>query len=244
MPSMNTMSADAPSGGGSYENTRGGQGVWDTCRVDPDIAHLGPDELPPRIFGYGSLVFRTGFEFINKRPAVVPHFCRRFWQSSIDHRGTHDSPGRTALLLRPTDVQKVDCNLNAPEDVRGYVYDVDPTKWKQWILKELDIREKNGYTRTLGTAIFDDGAKEDVVVYVGSIDLKENPSFAYGSIDETARIIAKAAGPSGTNLEYLKKLHRVREISDSYLDELVARVDAISEESHSAPRVDGISEES
>ena len=40
------------------------------------------------VFGYGSLVWRPGFEFHSKHIGFIEGFARRFWQGNATHRGT------------------------------------------------------------------------------------------------------------------------------------------------------------
>lgn len=47
-------------------------------------------ELKPRlwIFGYGSLVWRPGFEFTSRKVGFIRGYSRRFWQGDTFHRGS------------------------------------------------------------------------------------------------------------------------------------------------------------
>lgn len=46
-------------------------------------------ELPPVwIFGYGSLVWRPGFEFTSRKVGFIRGYSRRFWQGDTFHRGS------------------------------------------------------------------------------------------------------------------------------------------------------------
>ena len=79
----------------SLAETVGGTSAlgWTRAKVDPELAKRSIDEIPNRIFGYGSLVWRAGMTYVKRRPAEVTGFVRRFWLSSTDHRGTAENPG-------------------------------------------------------------------------------------------------------------------------------------------------------
>ena len=51
------------------------------------------------VFGYGSLVWRPGFEFHSKHIGFIEGFTRRFWQGNVTHRGTPSSVSFQYLFL-------------------------------------------------------------------------------------------------------------------------------------------------
>jgi cation transport regulator ChaC len=144
------------------------------------------------IFAYGSLLFRPGFEYVERRPAIAPGYARSFRQASPDHRGTHESPGRVVTL------QAV-----AGASCAGALYWVaEPT---ERLLAELDHRERAGYER-IRLSVQCDGLGIDAVTWLAPAG---NPYDA-GELQlaELASLIRAAAGPSGRNDEYVYLLER------------------------------------
>tara|TARA_B100000446_G_C10530920_1_gene333654 strand:+ start:543 stop:1118 length:576 start_codon:yes stop_codon:yes gene_type:complete len=149
------------------------------------------------LFGYGSLIYKVDFPFLEQRPAAIRGWARRFWQGSHDHRGTPEAPGRVVTLIEQ------------PGAVcRGVAYRVSPN-----VFEYLDVREKNGYLRFSTTMTFDDGSHAEGLVYIATED---NEAFL-GEAPEAdiARQIALATGPSGPNSEYLLRLaDSLRQLGD------------------------------
>mgnify|MGYP000566090629 CR=1 FL=1 len=61
--------------GESLADTVGGASAlgWQKAKVDPALAQRPIEDVPNRIFGYGSLVWRAGMTYIKRRPAEVFH---------------------------------------------------------------------------------------------------------------------------------------------------------------------------
>lgn len=157
------------------------------------------------LFGYGSLIFKADFPFIERRPASITGWTRRFWQGSHDHRGTEAAPGRVVTL--------------APEPgavCHGMAYLVTPEEFAH-----LDYREKNGYLRLATEIRFEDGSSVEGLVYIAT---HENAAYlGPASERDIARQIAGARGPSGPNSEYLLELAKaLRELGkfDAHVAEI------------------------
>lgn len=140
------------------------------------------------LFGYGSLIFKPDFAFLERRPATIANWTRRFWQGSHDHRGTLTAPGRVVTLV--------------PEPgalCAGMAYLITPA-----VFAHLDHREKNGYLRFAVDMTFDDGTSAEGLVYIADA---ANAAFLGAAAEvEIARQIASASGPSGRNRDYLLEL--------------------------------------
>lgn len=142
------------------------------------------------LFGYGSLIFKADFPFLDRRPAWIGGWSRRFWQGSHDHRGTEAAPGRVVTLVPEPDAA---CH--------GMAYLVTPEEFAH-----LDHREKNGYLRLATQMHFDDGSSDEGIVYIAT---HENAAYLGPASElDIARQIAGARGPSGPNSEYLLALAR------------------------------------
>src|SRR3954463_2811425 len=68
------------------------------------------------VFGYGSLMWRPGFDFIERRAAILHGRRRAFCIYSVHHRGTYQRPG---LVL----------GLAPGGSTRGCAYRVAEANW-------------------------------------------------------------------------------------------------------------------
>ncbi len=172
------------------------------------------------IFGYGSLVWRPAFPHLRSRVATIAGYVRRFWQGSTDHRGWPDRPGRVVTLLPDQHESLGLGHVDRTQRCWGTAYEIplgDPEK----VLAGLDHRERGGYDRVeVEISLFDGslrpgpsvdrGAEEPPavagLVYIAS---PENTNYlGAASIEEIARQVASASGPSGANSDYVFELAR------------------------------------
>ena len=163
---------------------------------------------PTWVFGYGSLIWRQDFPYIDARRAHIDGWMRRFWQGSHDHRGVQSDPGRVVTLV------------DAPgERCHGRAFLVEPD-----VFEHLDYREINGYERHRVDINFDQGRASGVVYHAA-----EN-NFAYlgdAPLDEMVAQIKRCAGRSGRNVDYVLELAgslRELEISDPHVFALEALI--------------------
>ncbi|ORZ29408.1 ChaC-like protein [Catenaria anguillulae PL171] len=175
------------------------------------------------VYGYGSLIWKVDFPFVERVPGCIKGYVRRFWQASHDHRGTPTHPGRVCTLIPYAEWTKVpgDEFRDAEDSVTwGVAYRIPDDKVKA-VKAHLDHREKDGYSEVYVDVYAAYDAREPVLrhvlCYVGHTD---NESFVgHEPIDELAAVIAGAVGPSGRNDEYLLNLARVmRELAPEAVD--------------------------
>lgn len=153
-------------------------------------ASSGPAERvqkPAWVFGYGSLIWKQGFPYIESRPGRIFGWKRQFWQGSHDHRGMPQDPGRVLTLTA------------APgQPCEGRAFLVEPE-----VFTHLDDREKNGYQRIAVRIEFDSQTVEGVTYRAA----EDNPAFlGPAPPEEMAAQINRCVGPSGSNRDYVLQL--------------------------------------
>ena len=161
------------------------------------------------LFGYGSLLFKADFPYLQRQPAWINHWVRRFWQGSHDHRGTPEAPGRVLTLVE------------APgERCFGMAYQVEPE-----VFGHLDHREKNGYLRFQTEFELPNRPNVNGLVYIATA---ENAAWlGPAPQQQLANHIARATGPSGPNAEYLLRLAQALDeyqVYDPHVHELASLV--------------------
>lgn len=210
--------------------------------INPDYNEINKEstnnEDPPLdpnnywIFGYGSLIYKPPPHTLLRVPGYITGYVRRFWQSSNDHRGTPEAPGRVVTLIARefwSEITQTSSDPHtAPPDGKtwGVAYKIDP-KYAVQVKEYLDYREKNGYTEHLVPFNIDEkylnyiekhteltGESRNVQisrtlnchVYIGKPD---NEAFVgvQSDVEQLARHIVLSKGPSGENREYLYKLY-------------------------------------
>ncbi|GAB2290800.1 Gamma-glutamylcyclotransferase 2-3 [Dionaea muscipula] len=154
------------------------------------------------VFGYGSLIWKTGFHFDERLIGFIKGYRRVFHQGSTDHRGTPDFPGRT-VTLEPA----------KGEVCWGVAYKISKEEDKQAAITHLEVREKQ-YDQKAYVDFFTEStdstpAVSGVLVYIGSSDKDTNKNYlGPASLEEIAKQIVQAEGPSGPNREYVFQLEK------------------------------------
>jgi glutathione-specific gamma-glutamylcyclotransferase len=170
----------------------------------------GADDL--WIFGYGSLIWRPDFDFVERRPARVHGWHRALKMWSRINRGTPDRPGLVFAMLSGGSCQGVVFRVPQqegeaalrqlwPREMPLATYD---PKW-------LMCQTNHGPVRALAFTLS-----------------RKSPSHT-GLLTEAEyrRIFAEAAGRFGTTLEYAHRTHeelRRHNIRDKALEQLLQLV--------------------
>ncbi|MEP2533685.1 gamma-glutamylcyclotransferase [Shimia sp.] len=166
------------------------------------------------VFGYGSLLWNPGFEFVEQTIATLPGWHRSFCMRSIHHRGTSDHPGLVLALDAQDDAHCQGLALSVAPDQQAATLEY---------LRERELISSAYLERVVPVALAD-GRQVEAVTYV--ID-PDHVQYCHLDMEEQARIISTAVGGRGPNTEYLHNTaSHLSElgIKDEDLDWLSARV--------------------
>ena len=168
------------------------------------------------VYGYGSLMWDPGFHFSEVRLARLHGYQRRFTYWTRIARGT---PTRPALMLTlEKQADDACCCTGLAFRISAELAEVESAMlWRREMLR-------NGYCPALLPVSTPQGPLSALVFacnhahddYAGEMPL-----------DETAAIIAVAAGAIGTNREYLEQMAlqlQALQIDDPYVEQLLQRV--------------------
>jgi cation transport protein ChaC len=143
------------------------------------------------VFGYGSLIWRPGFEYIERLPAHVIGLHRSLCIYSFDHRGTPERPG---LVL----------GLDFGGACRGIAYLV-AAKHRADTLTYLREREQTTavYRETMRNIWLESKPEQRVRALCYVVD-RGHVQYAAGlSHDRKLQIVRQAHGRSGNNRDYV-----------------------------------------
>ena len=165
------------------------------------------------VFGYGSLMWRPGFDAVEALPAKLSGFHRALCVHSYVHRGTRE---RSGLVL----------GLDRGGSCKGMAFRVEAAK-RDDTLAYLRDRElvTNVYLEKMVGLVLINGRKVNAVTYV--VDRSHIQYAARLTVDDAAHIVAGASGVSGTNPDYVAStVEHLRQMSihDSLLEGIVKRL--------------------
>ena len=170
--------------------------------------------MPRWVFGYGSLVWRPGFQYSHSEKATLPGWRRSLTQASPDHRGTPEYPGRVLTIIESQDAMCI-----------GRAFRVEDEHWDA-VHAYLEERESGGYTAT------------QLPVRIGQrivrawlwIAFPDNPNFIRDeSLETSLEVIRRAEGASGPNVDYVINLCDALHKSDIIDDHLIMISKALEE---------------
>lgn len=153
------------------------------------------------VFGYGSLMWRTGFDYLERRQARLIGAHRALCVYSHIHRGTPERPG---LVL----------GLDRGGACRGVAFRVAAVKASETLayLQERELVTKV-YKEAVRPVDLLDGPAARVRALCFLVD-RSHPQYAGGlSLDEQLHLVRQGHGRSGANPEYvLETVKHMREL--------------------------------
>jgi glutathione-specific gamma-glutamylcyclotransferase len=143
------------------------------------------------VFGYGSLMWRPGFEFIEQAPARLIGEHRALCVYSFDHRGTPEKPG---LVL----------GLDRGGACRGVAFRIEARRRSDTV-KYLRDREQTThvYREVMRSVWLENEARQRVSALTYVVDRGHVQYAGRLSLPEQMRHVQQGHGRSGNNRDYV-----------------------------------------
>ncbi|NDV88726.1 gamma-glutamylcyclotransferase [Aurantimonas aggregata] len=165
------------------------------------------------VFGYGSLIWRPGFAFLDRQPARLAGYHRALCIHSHVHRGTPQRPGLVFGLDRGGSCVGMAFRVAAAEADAVVAY-----------LREREL-VTNVYREAHLPLRLHDGGSVRALTYI--VDRGHSQYAGRMTPAEAAVIVRGAHGQSGPNVDYVTSaLAHITEmgLKDRWLAEVVARL--------------------
>ncbi len=151
------------------------------------------------VFGYGSLMWRPGFDALERVPAKLIGMHRALCVYSFVHRGTPEKPG---LVM----------GLDRGGMCRGIAYRVAAAKREETIVY-LREREQvtSVYLETIRRIALEDETRRQVRALCYAVDRGHVQYAGRLSVDESVHYVRQGHGRSGNNRDYVIETVRALE---------------------------------
>jgi cation transport protein ChaC len=158
-----------------------------TATIIPD---LKPDS-DLWVFGYGSLMWRPGFDFVEQVPARLIGEHRALCVYSFDHRGTPEKPGLVLGLDRGGACRGIAFRVAARQRLATIAY-----------LRERE-QSTHVYREVMRSVWLDNPARERVSALAYVVDRGHVQYAGRLSLSDQLRYVRQGHGRSGPNVEYV-----------------------------------------
>ena len=157
----------------------------------PKQSESEPSTTDLWVFGYGSLMWRPGFAFVEQVPARLIGEHRALCVYSFDHRGTPEKPG---LVL----------GLDRGGACRGVAFRV-AAKHRDDTIDYLRGREQttNVYREVMRSVWLENEARQRVSALAFVVDRGHVQYAGRLSLAEQLRLVQQGHGRSGNNRDYV-----------------------------------------
>lgn len=168
------------------------------------------------VFGYGSLIWRPGFDFEERTLAVVRGYRRALCVYSHVHRGTPERPGLVLGLDRGGSCKGVAFRVAAARAEETIAY-LRAREQVTMVYREITLGATLADGRSIKALSY--AVDRSHLQYAGALDLPE-----------VERLVRQGVGVSGPNPEYVRNTYaHMREIGivDASLAALVRRFERV-----------------
>ena len=171
------------------------------------------------VFGYGSLMWKPGFEFVEQRPARLIGEHRALCVYSFDHRGTPQKPG---LVL----------GLDRGGACRGIAFRV-AAKRREDTIAYLRSREQTThvYREVMRSVWLHDDARERVSALTYVVDRGHVQYAGRLPLAEQLRIVQQGHGRYGNNRDYVLATVKAIE-AEGFRDDQLHRLATMLHDAH------------
>ena len=146
------------------------------------------------VFGYGSLMWRPGFDFEERTLATVRGYRRALCVYSHVHRGTPERPGLVLGLDRGGSCKGVAFRVSAAKAEATIAY-LRAREQVTMVYREIRLR-----------AALADGRKVDVLSY--AVDRAHVQYAGALALPELERFVGQGVGVSGANPDYVRQTYQ------------------------------------
>jgi cation transport protein ChaC len=183
------------------------------------------------VFGYGSLMWRPGFDYVEKVPARLIGEHRALCVYSFDHRGTPEKPGLVLGLDRGGACRGIAFRVTASLRARTIGY-----------LRERE-QTTHVYREVTRSVWLDNEARQRVGALTYVADRSHVQYAGRLPLDEQLRIVRQGHGRSGNNRDYVLATVKAIE-AEGFRDDQLHRLAIMLHDSHvSAAPVQGEGQE-
>jgi glutathione-specific gamma-glutamylcyclotransferase len=177
--------------------------------VSGNDSHLGRSHW---VFGYGSLMWRPGFDYLRCLPATLKGYHRRLCIYSHQYRGTPDKPGLVFGLDRGGS-----CN--------GVVFEVAGAQWPETLAYLREREQLNEVYAEVRKSVVATGMDRPVEALTFIVRRAHTQYAGHISDEEIFRLVEQGHGQFGACRDYVENtLQHLRglDICDQRLERLCA----------------------
>ena len=143
------------------------------------------------VFGYGSLMWRPGFEFVSAQPAKIFGFSRSLCVHSYHYRGSEKNPG---LVM----------GLKSGGSCHGIAFEVAEENWPETLQYLRDREQVTMVYREIAVVLHFVDQRPSTSALTYAVDIAHDQYAGDLKADEIFDLIRHGEGVSGTCMDYVR----------------------------------------